>query len=71
LTGVLDLPAESDVKDTVVYDNGTKTGTYTGGGLTAQQVADAVWDANVADYTTGGTFGALVQLIFKLLVGKR
>jgi hypothetical protein len=37
-TGTLDLPLEEDVESGVIYDNGTKTGTLSGGGLTLAQL---------------------------------
>lgn len=42
LTGTLDLPATSDVKNLVTFDNGTKTGTFTGGGATANEILNAL-----------------------------
>ncbi len=45
VNGLLDLPAESDVKQTVTYDNATKTGTYA-------PTADYPDEADVRDGTT-------------------
>ncbi len=34
--------------------------------LTAQDVADAVWDAQTSDHTVNGSFGALVRKLLTL-----
>lgn len=58
-TGTLDLPDEADVALGIVFDNGTKTGTADI--ITANQVAQAVWDALLTDHNGPGTFGEFVQ----------
>lgn len=56
-TGTLDLPVIADVKLGVVYDNTTKTGTLSGSGPTAAEIADAVWDELLSGHTTAGSAG--------------
>lgn len=63
---------QSQVQDTIAFRYNSLTnnrvGTLLVSSPTAQQIADAVWDAETADYQTSGTFGALMAKL--LTVGK-
>jgi hypothetical protein len=48
VTGTLDLPATSNVKSGIVYDNTTKTGTYLGDGAGADNVTINVTNGSTA-----------------------
>ena len=59
-----------DVENNILVQNGVQLiaqnsagliKVVTGGIGTPAEVADAVWDANTADHTTAGTFGAWLQ----------
>lgn len=65
--GSCDYPAESDVRDGVVYASGTMTGNFVTT-ITPETVADAVWNSLLTDHTTVGSYGVFVKKL--LTVGK-
>ena len=61
-TGTFVVPTEAQVEEGVLFGgDGTEFEGSFSGGVTAAEIADAVWDEVMSGHTTSGTFGAFVQ----------